>query len=869
MAEILSHGRPVLLYTFYPESVAGTVHEGYFTIKDDTVDYRVTGGKHVRHKIWNYNEDTLYTENSVVSFWQVMKAVFSWLTGGRFVAGYTVSTVDQYNLSPHRRLVLIVPFAQTPSLEGISGEPLQRMKYTVPGGQFNLLTLVRNDEKEPTVSLSQVGELCTAEMPLSTFESVVLGEKHAKTTFLSDTIRRSLLPATAATVLHAYVKEHIAYQPCEVHMAGQLARHYQSVDPRDDNDPYEQGTEYAREYAPGPLSETAVFPVESPNNDSCCIRGRLEEPQAKAKRRMRDRIPPRFYRYANEFIDLVLGDVKHTGVPITVEQVNEKQNRPTQRARSERVMMDSAEEMSVKAFQKREAYNTVNNPRNISTVHATHTLQLSSFTYAFKEDVLKEKDWYMPCRTPAEIAEAVQQLASECNELVETDFSRFDGSLTYWVRKHVEHALYLTWVSKDHKAELARLLLAELNPPARTRTGKYQPGCSRLSGSPVTTDGNTEIVGFCGYASNREHGMSPQESIMKIGLGYGDDGLRTGEVPDATLIRTAHMLGLDLRIEKRATKHTSVSFLSRVFIDPWTTPASIQSPLRTLLKLHTTTNKMDDIVCMGMAKTDGYLITDSQTPFIGDWCRAYQRNVRRTESDAEKMSRIRYRKKQETNHMDDIPYWSRDEEKKSQPWPQGEQVRFLGLVADHLGVTSSELQAHLDTLINYSGPVEKMPRLSIQPQKPKIDATLQGEIIAGPSQDSKQTDANTTDKDVRSKPPRDLRRDRDTRVGDARAKNVPRKGINIRSDGPRIRQHQSGNRPDACYSEKNDGAPKGVPNKTRSHGKPLDHPSDRPRYRGNNGVWPGQRRGRGGYVTTTFRRRQGAVASARPGGDAT
>ena len=763
MEALLSYARPVLMYSFTPQKVSGRVLDGYFTISNDVVHYRVTGGKDVRHPIWNYNQDTVYTCDPLLTLRSMLLNTiqdvtgYSWFrhkisnatgifrflftcTGLNLPGGFrcTSSTIDQFYVGEHRNIISIVPFANC-SDDIIDhakfGARLQRMRYkqqfeSLPNQQgiqpvFNVLRHISRDG--PMLSLGLEGQLASLSAPLADVESLIVAHVQTKTANLSDTVRRSKLSDMQAALLHYYISSNVSTVADEVHKPGQLARHYQAVG-IDEVSALEQGKEYAIEYAPGALTQTAVFPTESLSNEKATIRGRLDEPQRAAKKR--EKITPKHYRWAADFVALMVGEVG-LGYPYPMSYVEERQQKPLQRARNEQGRMHNDYNMRVSAFQKREAYNAPNDPRNISTVPHNHNIRLSSYTYAFKEDVLKRQAWYMPCRTPQEISEAVQNLAADNDELVETDYGRFDGTFLRWIRANVEHAVYKRWVANLAKSELTLLLGNELTPKAATKGGlKYNPDCSRLSGSPTTTDGNSICNAFVSYVANRMSGMSSADAYKHIGLAYGDDGLRGGSVADDLIAQAASDLGFDLRVCNRAQRGQPVSFLSRVFADAWSSPASMQSPLRTLLKLHTSVDGTTPVDQVGWAKTTAYLVTDGQTPFISNWCRAYQRN-----SIAKCGPTI----------TTDVPYWVVNQDDLAHPWPQDSSDVWISLVAQDLGVAASELTEHIAMLDAYEGPISGLPRLTTNvPLNPKLTVTLDGEVHAGPIQQQEDGTSNAS-----------------------------------------------------------------------------------------------------------------------------
>lgn len=724
MPQLISLGRPILLYTFHPESVAGNVKNGFFTIDErNYVHYRVTGGKDVQHQIWDYNQDTVYVPQYCHTIRQFFVGNLCHILGLTAVPGAVVCHIDKHSLSPHRSIVSIVPFARVgPGIvsDAMGGE-LKRMVYYDRGSGFLKLNYIKSDG--PTVSIGLPKQLGHATLPLAEFESSVLGHNMTKANLLADTVRRAKgISHSEAIVLHAYLQVAGGKRPAEVHQPGKLAPHFEAYIRGQDN-PYAATKEYAREYAPCPVSQSALFPVMSENNDRSCLDGRITKPQAKAKSTLN--IGQRHYRWAREFVRYLVPDsLAYTGVPWTVQAVTEKQDKPLQRARTEKHEFDTeVHNMFIMAFQKKEAYEVANNPRNISTCPTPHVLSLSTFTYAFKDDVLKSTGWYIPCLTPAAIAERMQELAQQHESLIETDANRFDGSLTLFLRVYVELAAYLRWSARAYSADLRRLIEAEHNCAARNATQRYSTAYTRASGSPLTTDGNSMINAYASYCMERAAGEGPEVAWSRIGLVAGDDGVRPGTVTSACVSKVTADLGLSYKVERVAHRGEPIAILSRVFLDPWTTPASIQSPRRSLTKLHTTTDRSIEINEIGYIRTGAYLVTDGKTPFISHWCRAYHRNLIAV-----------FKNRAKLDQCTDLPYWVRHSECLTEPWPQEECAAAWDYVAQDIGVTAGELQDHCNQLDAYNGDVSSLPVLQITHKEHKIPAIVEGEIMAGPIQ---------------------------------------------------------------------------------------------------------------------------------------
>lgn len=756
MDEIISYGRPILCYTFQPTKVSGTVMNGYYTIEKDVVHFRVNGGKDVRHKIWDYNQDTVYTSNTIVDGTAAHVHAWKMAFGGSDTTDATVSTIDQFRMGEDsRRIVSIVPHTVAPMdiIKEMGGTRLRRMKYSVPETsyspdatqKFNVLIHIdeRNslheDEEEtsamkhrrikrtvPTISVGIAGKLVEASMPLDAFESACEAHNLAKAKHLADTQRRTELSKTACPILHSYLINVATTDAFVTHSPGDIAtpKHYFSSKKEDEANVWDQGKEYARAFAPGPLSCEAVYPTEIANNDSATVRGRITEPNAEAQRKQNNCFKSyaelqRYNKFAREFTKHITRGFEKKISPLSADEVDELQTKPMQRVRHRMNLMHLWDKFVVKAFQKREGYGNANYARNISTVPAMHTTRLSGFTYSVKKSILNFCDWYMPGKTPVEVSACVHELASNNTEVVETDYSKFDASVTEWIRLYVEFPIYLMTVHADHYDELHKLLYSELCPKAFTATAKYEPECSRLSGSPLTTDGNSICNAFVSYCAGRLAGLCVKDAYDQIGLVCGDDGLRNGNVTDALLMKTAHSVGFDLKILTRATRGKRVSFLSRVYPDAWTSPASIQAPKRALMKIHQTVNALD-LSYAGQFKTDAYLITDANTPLLADWCKCYQRCAAPVDMT-----------KAPTADLKDLPFWS-NPEYVSNAWPQGEYENNIEVVADELGVTCGELIDHVNLLNSYNGPVAGMPQLQMPSEKPKIPVIMDGEIHAGP-----------------------------------------------------------------------------------------------------------------------------------------
>jgi hypothetical protein len=665
----LRTGNPLLMYTFTPERVAGKVADGAFTIENDKVSYRVNGGGEYEHQVWDYSHDFVRVD---------------YLTGSWFCSVESKRYGDQH----HIVLVNPVRWVWTVLARIVPGEQIERRKFEVSPGVNRIDYLT--DTGDVRTSLGQPGKFVSVDTTLEAYEAVRIRIASAKTPdvhtvekYLNSTSAREDQEARRAVfdapLLFAVVQADKTVGKKPYTIGGQPASYQCSGKAIDKFLASEEGRVIGREVAPPLTDNPAVVPRESWNNDLQCVRGRVEGVRNVA-------IPPqRYASLACEFVDLVVGEKRHTGLPITVDEVDQIQNRPTQRTRTEKVrqfVTDNASPVKISAFMKKEAYTGVNDPRNISQVPTTHTLALSSYTYAMKEALLKDADWYAPCKSPDEIAARISEIALLYAVLTETDFSRFDGTISEWLRRNVERAVYLRWAVPEEKSRLGSLLAAEYRAAGVTKMGvRYNAGYGRLSGSPLTTDGNTLINAFVSYAAARLSGESKERAYKKLGMYAGDDGVSV--VPEEYMCQAAKDLGLTLKCVN-VQRGKALNFLARRFPDPWTCMGSVQDPARTIKKLHISFAPQDVSDSEALFnRADGYLTLDPNAPITANWCRKVIQILgpemrSRAEAVLERCK-------------PDRPYYL--------SWPQiDDQQTAISTVADALGLEGSEVVAAMERI---------------------------------------------------------------------------------------------------------------------------------------------------------------------------
>lgn len=630
MPAYLASGAPVLMYTFSPKRAAGTLSDGYYTVSSNQVTMRVNGGATYVHGIWDYDHDFVRVDG---------------------FAGSMVCSVEYKELDDERRLVLIVPecYVPWPFNRWVSCPVLDRVRYCTDTG-VNVVT--RYEDGKLWLSMGREGSTSCVDIPETLWTSIAIRYKESNKPAISD-VERIMNASKIMTDSYLYaplvfdfLKGLSPQVSAYVRLSGGTPKTYSLITPG--GLVTEDGKTRGRAVAPPLVDNEAVVPDASYNSERAAVQGRVVEQQ-------NNKEPPgRFYGYAAEFVKAVVPEAG-IGVPYDAGVVWERQDRPTQRALAEKVWssMSLRSDLGVQAFVKGESYAKATDPRIISNVDPEHKVLLSRYTLSFK-NLLAEHRWYAPGLTPPEIARRVVEVCHG-KVVAETDYSRFDGTISRWLREYVEQAAYLRWVAPQYAGELRTMLVKEVHARCVTLAGyRYRTVGQRLSGSPLTTDGNTLINAFVSFCALREGGQSVDQAMAGLGVYAGDDGLTS--VDSRLMEHAASVLGLNLKVESVATG--PLKFLGRVFRDPMAgDPTSIQDPVRTLRKLHLSFagKHIEDAQAL-VNKAGGYLLLDPDAPLVGDWC---------------KRMLLFYSAYTVKPDLVDLPYYARPVvEGRSATWPQ-------------------------------------------------------------------------------------------------------------------------------------------------------------------------------------------------------
>lgn len=457
----LSFGAPVILYTFCPETLSGTEFETHWHFKSfNEVEYFVSGNETYTHRIWNWNVPHL-----------AIHARHKLLV-------YDVDHVPlpNFNKSTNaRRIVVITPRTKTPYYlaHGLPGHRLSRLEPSRPDGTMRIDFVNAKGAKLSSIGLEHGGSLIIATNVLDIIQHKAL---QAKTPIEAGQVQRWLASAFGKTdtleidclLLALYVNKTTnfkaptvfarKYNPSKSHT---FVPHYQSLEP----DPLEEGKPLARALSKH-FCDIPAVPARSMNNDYASITYRVDK--------VKNFVQPhsRYSTYRNEFIKFVVPDsLVGRGVPYTLQQVLDSQDKPAQRSRNQQFLTwPTHDEMKVSAFMKSEAYTALNAPRNISQLPTSHLLNLSRYTMPFSKEVLKKchHRWYIPGHTPNEIVDKVRDFVRPHDSVLAVDYSKLDGTISEFLQT-IPMGIYARYFHGYQ--ELIRLLNAEQNPRANTKFG--------------------------------------------------------------------------------------------------------------------------------------------------------------------------------------------------------------------------------------------------------------------------------------------------------------------------------------------------------------------------------------------------------------
>jgi hypothetical protein len=698
------NGNDVLLYTFVPQAVAGTTHNGsYRVLPNNQVETHINGGANYVHPIWDYETDHIITRH----WW-----------------GSSFYLVEQKILSDDRRLIYLNYIR---SVYGPLGWILPG--YTIKHRQmvFGEMAYVKfmQGDKDPVVkhSFAALRDYTTAVVEDKTLVTIRARLLHAAKPTMSD-IERVLRsqdvkePDVIAGILYLAMMDPLLSKlivsnpnyPITKYEAGDNV--YTPIG----RNVLEDGKPAMRKITE-PFMLDAAHPSRSQNSDQACLQGRIHNVKNPVKK-----VPPFYYQCLKEFSTFIVPDhLANTLVPEDYDFIHKSWNRPNQRALLERVkhMLYYNKPCVVRSFQKAEAYGKVAHPRNISTLPTGHNARLGQYVYVFAAHVMKNQHWYAFGKHPSEVADIVYTKTSKSITAIPTDISKLDGSGGPF-HTDIEASVLVRAFAEPYKDELSALIRREASINGFTSYGlHYIANDNTLSGSSKTSVRNTLVTAGVSYVAYRCAGFTPEQAFDALGIYGGDDGINY-DIDPAILVKVFAKTGLVLKADV-VQMGSPVPFLGRYFLDPWTCTNSVADVPRQLRKLHLTASPPSvprDVVLKRRA--EAILITDPETPILSDWAKAVLRIVNVTDKEAQRYAHLT---------ASDVSYWS----KYAAPFPPSGNKALVNAVVSDMFAGNLRV-IFLLARLNAAKTIEDMVFLvDDTPPKIEVDAALQGVIHKAPN----------------------------------------------------------------------------------------------------------------------------------------
>nr|QYF49941.1 MAG: protein A [Sichuan sediment noda-like virus 7] len=648
---LLEHMRPVILHTFNPIKVSGFDADSPFTIRNNLVEYKVSGGAAWVHANYDWCEAGEYITSRVRSTWlQRVIQLAAKIVGLEKVGYHKIHHCRPWTDCPDRALVYTIPQFTVWRFNWINTEiqtrKLQRITYqdnTKPG--WNRLEYITNDNKL-MVSIGREGE--HAQVTIEKEKLDMLAGLSA-----TQSVNQRLISMGYRDALYtSMIVQYYTGKKVELNVSPRV---YKPTMPRvhwpvtSEADVPEVS---ARQYTHPVISDSMMVPMIK----------RWDTMSESIERRVtfvaNDKKPTdKIASIAEEFVLMVNGGIDNLD-PYSIEHTIELLNKPSQQLQLRAVfeIIGVEPRQLIESFIKNEP--GMKSARLISGFpDILFILEVSRFTLAYADQVLKQahnETWYYPGKNPKEISDGVCDFVSDSDgEVIETDHSNMDGRVSPWCQRNIAQKAMVQAFRPEYRDKIISFMDTIINCPARAkRFGfRYEPGMGVKSGSPTTTPHNTLYNGCVEYTALKFEypEATPEDLFRLLGPKCGDDGLARACV-QKSINRAAKCYGFELKVE-RYNPEKGLCFLSRVFVDPLTTPTTIQDPLRTLRKLHLTTRDptipLADAAC---DRVEGYLCTDRLTPIISDYCRMVLRLYEPKASNIELRNKRRSRNKEK-------PYW--------------------------------------------------------------------------------------------------------------------------------------------------------------------------------------------------------------------
>lgn len=265
--------------------------------------------------------------------------------------------------------------------------------------------------------------------------------------------------------------------------------------------------------------------------------------------------------------------------------------------------------------------------RNITNDSAPLVIEMSRFTKPMSQHLAATRRGYAFGQSSADLGKHINDLANKHDDVVETDYSSFDGTQNTLTCR-IETLIYQT-VFKDNE----RILKCKAKSYCANVQGEgfqYSTYGSRHSGAADTSLMNTLVNIIVTTYSRLKYweaqggvidpSVNDINAMIDMSIAGGDDGLAfcMDENQCKHYEETAKLFGLILKAKRKST-HLPLNMLARIYPSPRVSPGSGVDIKRMLGKLTHSGLKYDQLTALAL-KISGYITTDYATPLVQQWC---------------------------------------------------------------------------------------------------------------------------------------------------------------------------------------------------------------------------------------------------------
>nr|WPR18382.1 MAG: RNA-dependent RNA polymerase [Chemarfal virus 181] len=611
---LLREARTRLLYTVVPETAASHVDDTSMCFNaNGELESRITGGGQYVHHLWNYEGD------SCVAYG------FSGFL--RLVPTFITYAIERKQVAVNRQLVLLTPIKRFTFIGAIlayfliGGKTIKRFDPIVTGTKGDKFVRFDVHTSEGLFVATGIPDTMASAVVPATVDAGIRIAAALGTTNLQMPTTASWLPkgdkmdAALLTLFHRSV---VPKKSPTVYPVSIGVRSYQFKP-----EVYNQELKSTMTPFMSPLVHAAFAPSQGIASEQQCVKGRIDDLK-------RPEPKPSVFRDScvDEFVRLVIGE--EVLQPFSVDDIKNHQTRPSQQASIASAFVAGPKYPAIlKCFIKKEAYQDVKDPRNISTYNHADKLTMSQYAMALSQH-LKKFSWYGPGKTPIEIATRVAEICEGAQRFVNiSDYHRMDGTISRFLRS-IDRAIMMK-AFHDPTGDLNELLKRNADNTGYLPEGTtFAQESSHGSGCPATSCFQTLRAVFTAYLAYR-HAVdpatgaryTPERAFASIGIHNGDDGLDADlSVADHQWASTAVGLTIEASIVERGER--GVNFLARYYSPTvWQGCTDSMSDVkRQISKFHTTVRLPEGVAAVAKLteKALAYCATDANTPVLGELC---------------------------------------------------------------------------------------------------------------------------------------------------------------------------------------------------------------------------------------------------------